>query len=74
MRALPFLAGVMLALTFVTLLPDADAREVACVDAVRDSCPGFYCLDTNLNGRFDGGECMVIYCLHGGACPPPDWE
>ena len=73
MRAVRLLMGVSLALALVTLAPGADAaREVACADAVRDSCPGFYCLDTNLNGRFDGGECMLVYCPTWG-CPPP-WE
>ena len=76
MRALVATGLILLALT--VLPTPADAREVACVDAVRDSCPGFYCLDTNLNGRFDGGECMVFYCLvdgccGGAICPPPEW-
>ena len=45
---------------------------VACVEGV-GSCPGVYCADTNLDGRFQWDECQHIYCVTGCCyeCPPP---
>lgn len=73
MRAIRLLMGASVALALVTLAPGAEAREVACADAVRPSCPGFVCVDTNLNGRLDGAECMVMHCLHDGCWSPGDF-
>lgn len=64
--------GLALAMT-----PGVSARPApACAQAVTASCPGAYCVDQNLDGKFGYGECTIIYCLHGccDRCPPPNWD
>lgn len=71
MRA-PFVVAALALL--VHAAPAADAREVACADAVRPSCPGFACVDADLDGRLEGRECMVVDCLHAACLRPLDLD
>lgn len=78
MRSFPIILGCLFVVGLVfAMAPGVEARpSPACVDAVSPTCPGVYCLDDNLDGKFQYDECLVIYCLHGccGPCPPPEWD
>ena len=74
MRTLVAIGMLLLALAAVAT--PADARAVACTDLVSNTCPGFYCLDEDLDGRIEptAGECTYRYCPGGCCtCPPPEW-
>lgn len=77
MRTTPFLLGFLFASAFIAFVPDADAREVACVQLKNNGCEGLVCVDKDLDGRIEGNECVIVYCLHGCCgqpCPPPQWD
>jgi hypothetical protein len=78
MRSIFLLAGLAVLVALASFVPAAEARPpVACVSGVgAGTCPGVVCADTNLDGRFGGNECVVIYCVQdgccwGATCPPP---
>lgn len=62
MRTITILAALALSLTVVALAPGAQARELVCTDTLQPGCDGWACLDTNLDGRFQGNECEPRYC------------
>jgi hypothetical protein len=73
LRTIPFLAGLLLATALLTLVPDADARSVACTSETSSTCPGWICVDKNLDGHLTSNECIIIYCVNDccGTCPDP---
>jgi len=78
MRSITILIGALTVIGLVAALtPTIEARPApACTD-LKGTCPGFVCVDENLDGRFQWNECVVMYCLHGccgSPCPPPDWD
>lgn len=81
MRASVFVLTLALAAAvLVVLAPEIGARPspvCASTSGGSASCPGIVCADRDLDGRWDSGECVEVYCLHGccgGPCPPPDWD
>lgn len=62
MRTVAFVAAALLALSFVSVLPGAEARSLACTDTTHSTCPGYVCVDTSLDGRYQWNECEPRYC------------
>lgn len=74
------LATAMLVGAVALVATPADARALACTDITSNSCPGFYCVDYDLDGYIEPAqdECTYMYCptygCCGGPCPPPYWS
>lgn len=79
MRILIATALLVAGLTLVAT--PADARSVACTEYTSSSCPGFYCVDDDLDGYLEPaqGECAYAICPSWGCCsspscpPPAEW-
>lgn len=66
------LAGLLVALTLTVAAVPASARpSPVCVDELNASCPGYACADDDLDGTFQGDECMQVYCPTWGCCTGP---
>jgi hypothetical protein len=75
------LVALALALGFVAGVSQMAAARPspACVDPKAmyggtTTCGGLVCVDENLNGKFDGNECIYFLCPECGCgepCPPP---
>lgn len=75
------LAAAMLLAAVAAVAAPADARALACTDVLHPTCPGFYCVDEDLDGHIEPrqGECTYMACPTTGCCstatcpPPYEW-